>query len=171
MRPAGAVTNHPTTMARRPDARHPRNHPQRMRKPGGLVSAAVTSTGWVVTVPGSACDSRASKRWRPPPPQQHSGAGGGQHAAPAHPSCMRLRRCRPGRHPGRPSAAETRSRAQELTIALWAASSNAPSSAARRAACARWSRASAAPAAWSLPRVRIAEPDSGARLRLSWSRA
>ena len=39
---------------------HPRNQPQRMRKPGGRVSEAVTSAGSVVTIPAFVRDSRAS---------------------------------------------------------------------------------------------------------------
>src|SRR6187551_1557974 len=60
MRPAGATRNHPTTMATRPDAMHPRNQPQRMWKPGGRVSEAVTSAGSVATIPASVRYSRAS---------------------------------------------------------------------------------------------------------------
>src|ERR687893_3023439 len=67
MRPAGAVMNHPTTIATRPDATHPRNQAQRMRTPGGWVSGAVTSAGSVVTVPGWVRDPRAS----------NAGSGGG----------------------------------------------------------------------------------------------
>src|SRR5688500_2698144 len=60
MWPAGATTDHPTTMATRPDVMHPRNQPQRLRKPGGRVSEAVTSAGSVVTIPASVRESRAS---------------------------------------------------------------------------------------------------------------
>src|SRR5829696_6953308 len=47
-------------MATRPDAMHPRNQPQRMRKPAGRVSEAVTSAASAVTIPGSVPDCRAS---------------------------------------------------------------------------------------------------------------
>jgi hypothetical protein len=60
MRPAGAATNHPMTMATRPAAMHPRNQPQRMWKPGGRVSEGVASAGSVVTIPAFVRDSRTS---------------------------------------------------------------------------------------------------------------
>jgi hypothetical protein len=47
---------------------HPRNQPQRMRKPGGRVSEAVTSAGSVVTIPASVRDSRASNAGGDSPP-------------------------------------------------------------------------------------------------------